>query len=363
MSKKHIMESLKKSLGDTLNEDVASEIAGHIDQLVSDRSAASSLKLSEQVKKLTATNKQLSRTVQTQQKEFKEEAQKFARDLAVGFAKKESILFEELNNYKQEAVQVISEVSEEYRNVIQEMVIQEANEYKGELEETMLSEAKQFRFKQEAALAEDVKAYQTDVLEKLDQFLEAEVTANIPKGIMEAAGKTQALEEIVEGVMTVFSEKSIQLDESSEKVLKDAKSEYSNLSESYNAKVKEAVSLTAKVRELEKDVKLTSLTEGMTAPQKKNVRKLLESASVGDVERRFETVKDLVIKESVGSRRKPTRVNKVAQTQPSKQATRQVEILEESIRNPIETKKPAPEVVEMDTWRKSLDRLQRRIQY
>ncbi len=360
MSKNAIMEAIKKSLGDTLNEDVASEVSKHIDQLVSDRSAAKTLELSEKVKKLSQENKSLKETITKQEKEFKEEAEKFATELAEAFAQKESILFEELENYKEETVKVIQEVSQEYRTAVENMVLQEANEYRTELEQVMIEAAKDFRLQQETALAEDVSAYQKDVLEKLDQFLEAELPNNIPDGLLEAVAKNKALEEIVEGVMGVFSEKSIKLDEASEKVLKDARSEYENLSESYNAKVKEAVSLTAKVRELEKEVKFQHLTEGMTSIQKKNARKLLENTTVSDIEKRFEGIKDLVIKESARPQN-PTRVKNVQEekVKPTAQAQKQLQNLKESIDNPQDTK-PSRSELEMAAWKKSLEKGLRR---
>lgn len=360
MSKQAIMEALKKSLGETLNEDVASEISSHLDQLVSDRTSAQTLELNEKVQKLVKENKLLKAAIRKQEAEFKEEAEKFAAELAEGFAQKESILFEEIENYKRETVNVIKEVSEEYRTKVEEMVAQEATEFRSLLENDMIEEAKNFRLVQEAALAEDVKTYQKDVLEKLDQFLEAEIPNNIPEGIMEAAAKNKALEEIVEGVMNVFGDKSIRLDEASEKVLKDAQKEYENLSESYNAKVKEAVALTAKVRELEKDNKIARLTEGMTIAQKKIARKLLESATASDVERRFESVKDIIIKESVKPTKKSilTEKAKVDNREQSKQVEKQLQNLRESAKP--EPKKKSGLEAEMESWKKQVDRTFRR---
>jgi hypothetical protein len=352
MSKTAIMEALKNSLGETLNEEVSNQISGYLDQLVSDRTSASTLELTEKVSKLVKENKLLRDSIKKQEHEFKCEAERFATELAEAFAQKESILFEEVENYKKETVKVVEEVSKEYRNEVETMVMEEFQEAR----QIMIDEAKNFRLSQEAALAEDVKAYQTDLLEKLDQFLEAEIPNNIPEGIMEAVAKNKALEEIVEGVMNVFSEKSIRLDEASEKVLKDARKEYEHLAESYNAKVKEAVSLTAKVRELDKENKISQLTEGMTIAQKKTARKLLESATSSDVEKRFESIKDLIIKESV----KPSTThtihesNKVVDKQQSKVVEKQIFNLRESV-------KPAPKKVsgleaEMESWKKQVDR-------
>lgn len=358
MSKKAIMEAIKKSLGDTLNEEVAEEISSYLDELVSDRAKASTLELEEQVEKLTKVNKSLKKKIQVQEKEFKNEAERFTQELAEAFAQKEAILFEELENYKEETVKVVEETAAAYRDAVEQMVIEESSLYKSELEKTMLESAKDFRLQQEAALAKDVDTYRSDVLGKLDEFLEAELPNYVASDIMEAAAKAEALEELTEGVVDVFKKKSINLDAVSAEALKEAHTEKESIAEAYNAKVKEAVALTAKVRELEKEVKITALTEGMTSPQKKRTRKLLEGASVADIERKFDAVKDYIIKESVAKPRKatpPARV--VKQEELNEEVKKQITKIEES-------NKPAKSTGfegEQEQWRRSLDRMNRRL--
>jgi hypothetical protein len=361
--KKAIMEALKKALGDSLNEDVANDISTYLDELVTDRAAASTDELAEQVKTLKKENAVLKKTVQTQESEFKSEAEKFASELSEAFAQKEKILFEELENYKAETVRVVEETASQYRAMVEEMVIAEASEYRTSLEQVMVESAKDFRLKQEAALAQDVSAYQTDLLGKLDEFIEAELPNSLPEGLIEAAAKASALESIVEGVVGVFDNNYIKLDESSVEALKEARSEQEQLAESYNAKVKEAVALTAKVRELEKEVKFNKLTEGMTQDQKKRAKRLLESASANDIERKFEGVKDFIIKESVtgSSKKKPVArrpQNESKKQQLTEHAQKQVEKIEESIQAPKEASTGFGN--EMASWRKSLDRMNRR---
>jgi hypothetical protein len=362
MSKQAIMETLKKALGESLTESAASEISSYLETLVADRANASSLSLQEQLaaaKKEAAAAKQ---KLSEQAAIFEKEAATFAGELAEAFTKKEKILFEELENYKEQTLKVVEQTSTEYREQVEKMVEEVSNEYRNALETEMVNEASNFRKSQEAALAKDVKAYREGLLEKIDQYLEAEIRNHIPEGIMEAAAKAKAYEGLVEGMVSTFSKNYIKLDSTGYEALKAAKKESESLAEQFNTKVKEAVSLTAQVRDLEKKVKFTALTEGMTQAQKSRAAKLLESASAVDIERKFDTVKDYIINESV----KQTTVQQhVATSRPqvpvkstiTESAKKQLEKIEEEVSSPTQTSGN----VQMESWKKSLDRMNRRV--
>lgn len=362
MSKQAIMETLKKALGESLSNEAASEISTYLDSLVSDRAKASTLSLQEQLdaakKEAAETKKKLSE----QSAVFEKEAETFASELAEAFAKKEGILFEELNNFKEQTLKVVEETSTEYRTQVEKMVEEVAADYRTQLETAMVEEAKNFRIKQEAALAEDVNNYRKDLLEKLDKYLESELPKHIPEGIMEAAAKASAYESLVEGMLNTFSKNYIKLDSTGYEALKATKKEYESIAEQYNAKVKEAVSLTAQVRDLEKKVKVGQLTEGMTQAQKSRAAKLLESATVNDVERKFDAVKDYIISESVKvapkspvatSTQPKVSVNKPVITESAK---KQMDKIQEQFSSTSTTDNP-----QMDQWKKSLNRMNRRI--
>jgi hypothetical protein len=365
--KKAIMEQLKKALGDTLNESVAENVSSYLDELVSDRAKAMNSEaqerieaLQEKVGQLSEANNALKEELKEQEEEFKAESEKFADELAEAFATKEKILFEELENYKDETVRVVEQTSAEYRAAIEQMVYEEAKNMRGSLEQVMTETAMEFRAQQEAALAKDVNAYTEDMLTKLDEYLEAELPEALPQGLIEAAAKAEALEGLVEGVIGLFNQNYIKLDESSVEALKEAKDERQQLSEAYNAKVREAVKLTAKVRELEKEVKFNKLSEGMTQDQKKRARKLLSEATAQNIETKFEGVRDIIINESVSAKKrvqapskKPTQNNR---QQLSEQAKRQVSQIEENIKNPPSNKPKSGFDAEMESWQKSLNR-------
>jgi hypothetical protein len=361
MSKQAIMETLKKALGESLSEAAASEISTYLDSLVTDRAKASTLSLQEQLDAAKKEAAEANKKLAEQAESFKKEAETFAGELAEAFKKKEEILFEELNNFKEETVKVVEETSTEYRTQVEKMVEEVAAEYRTVLETEMVEEAKNFRIKQEAALAEDVSKYRKDLLEKIDQYLESEIPKHIPEGIMEAASKAKAYEGLVEGMVNTFTKNYIKLDSTGYEALKAAKKDSESLSEQFNAKVKEAVTLTAQVRDLEKKVKIGQLTEGMTQAQKSRAAKLLESTSAVDVERKFDAIKDYIINESVKqpvqktvTAAKPQVVTKPVITEAAK---KQLAKIEEEVSSPAATSGGA----QMDSWKKSLDRLNRRI--
>jgi len=361
MSKQAIMETLKKALGESLSNEAASEISTYLDSLVTDRAKASTLSLQEQLDAAKKEAAEAKKKLEEQQETFQKEAELFAAELAEAFAKKEEILFEELNNFKEQTIQVVEQTSSEYRTQVEKMVEETAAEYRTVLERVMVEEAKNFRIKQEAALAEDVNKYRKDLLEKLDQYLESEIPKHIPEGIMEAAAKAKAYEGLVDGMLNTFSKNYIKLDSTGYEALKAAKKESESIAEQYNAKVKEVVSLTAQVRDLEKKVKLASLTEGMTQTQKARAAKLLESATASDIEKKFDAVKDYIISESVKAPAKPT-TQSVAPKAPAKpviteSAKKQMEKIEEMVSSSSTTSSNLP----MDSWKKSLDRMNRRI--
>jgi hypothetical protein len=361
MSKQAIMETLKKALGESLSNEAASDISTYLDSLVTDRAKASTLSLQEQLEAAKKEASEAKKKLAEQESTFEKEAESFASELAEAFAKKESILFEELNNFKEQTIQVVEQTSTEYRSQVEKMVEEVAAEYRTTLETEMVQEAKNFRIKQEAALAEDVNKYRKDLLEKLDQYLESELPKQIPDGIMEAAAKANAYESLVEGMLNTFSKNYIKLDSTGYEALKAAKKDSESLAEQYNAKVKEAVSLTAQVRDLDKKVKLAQLTEGMTQSQKARAAKLLESANASDVVKKFEAVKDYIINESVKAPQKqsaPAAAPKVP-TKPviTESAKKQLAKIEEEVSSPATTSSTP----QMDSWKKSLDRMNRRV--
>jgi hypothetical protein len=284
---------------------------------------------------------------------LKEAAHDLGHNMMVEFQEKETILFETVKEYQAATTEVLKETAKEYRTMLETEALEAAGEYKTFVESTAQEAAAEFKKLRQEADAQTLTKFKTDLIEKADQYMQAELTKTIPKNIFEAAAKAAALEPLVEGMIHIIEKHGISVDKTGFETLKAAREENVKLSDSFNAKAQENVKLGVRVKELEKKVKLTSLTEGMTQAQKSKAVKLLESCSVEELETKFKTIKDIIITESVKPRQVSTqeiqRTQEIAAT-----AQKQVDRIVESIN------KPAGEVSsDMATWTSNLDRMRR----
>lgn len=375
--KNQIIESFKKFLGEAMNDEVVSQISDHIDEIASTKAEEKIKELNKKIKekdellkKKEEEIRKLKAEIEENEKIFKEEAEEFAYEMAESFAIKEQIMFEEVENFKIETLKAIEESAAEYRQQVEKIVEDVANEYKTKIEEIALEEAKNFRIQQEAALAKDVESYRKELLDKIDQYLEAEIPKHIPQGLLEAAAKSKAYEGLVNGILETFSRNYIKVDSTGYEALKEAQKKVEAISEQYNAKVKEAVVLTAKVRDLEKKVKIAELTEGLTRKQKEKVVKLLENVHINDLENKFKDIIELVIQENAEpakvTSKQPFEVlseNKHFTNSPTRKTnenyvSKQLEIIESQ---GFGTSNGYVINEQIQQWKKTLDRLNKRI--
>ena len=299
-----VIQSIFDGFGQNiLTDESKQKISEMIDSLVETRVNAKTLELTEKVKELEESESVL----KEKEKILVEEAKNFARKLGNEFVERENVMFEEIENYRKQAEEIIIETCIEYRDKIEEISLEEAENCRLALENIVESEAGNYKKEQDAALAKEVKEFRESLVNKISEYMETELTKSIPQDIMEAAVENAAMRPLVEGMIATFGKNHIKLDSTSMDVIKEAKAEINKLTEAYNVKIKDNLKLSAKVRELEKTMKLESLTRGMTTPQKSKVFKLLESCSVDEIDNKFEQIKDIIITESV---RSPTRVSK-----------------------------------------------------
>lgn len=357
MSKEIAAEIFKGIDEKLISEDVKSKVIDMINKVVDTRSEAKSVDAVAKATQLEEENKRLKTEMDTLKQDIaekeaflKEAAADFGKQLAQDFKEKEAVLFESVKEYQEESTKVLRETAIEYKAMIEREALGAAEDYKSFIEQEVLSEAAEFKKMRQTADAETLEKFKTDLLEKADEYIKAELKKNIPEQIMEAAAKAAALEPLVEGMVSVIEKHGISVDKTGFETLKAAKQENQKLSEAFNAKVTDNVKLEARVKELEKTVKLGQLTEGMTQAQKSKAVRLLESASVEELEGKFKLVKDIIITESVKPKVVSTKETKPAVVEAAK---KQVEKIVESVT------KPTGSGSEMDGWSASLDRMRR----
>lgn len=295
-----------------VSEEMQKKVKSMIDELVNSRVAAKTtefdekekffMKEAEKMKTASAAKvKKIKQAYEAKEKILEEEAKIFSDKVLESLQKKENIMMESVEEYRQMAEKIVAEESLSYREMLESIVTEESTNYRTYLEEIALEEAMSYRTEQDAALANEVSTFKDQLVEQISNFMEAELTKNIPEEIMEAATKLSAYEPLVENIIDVFGKNYIKLDGTSYEVMKEARKENEELTESLNEKSKDVVRLRSEVKKLQKEMKVTKLTEGMTADQKAKTVKLLESCSVEDVDTEFNKVKDIIIEESVRS--------------------------------------------------------------
>jgi hypothetical protein len=317
-----------------VSEDLQEKVKGMIDDVVESRVAALSTEMEDkesfflkEAKKLksecAAKIKKIKESYDSKEKILEEEAKNFSAKVLKSLEEKEAIMVEEVNEFKAMAEQVVAEESKSFRDMTIEAVVEETTNYRNYIESIALEETMAYRKEQDAVLANDVSTFKESLVDQISEFMEAELTKSIPEEIMEAAVKVSAYEPLVESIVDVFGKNYIKVDNTSYEVIKEARKENEELAESLNEKSKDVVRLGAEVKKLEKDLKIYSLTEGMTAPQKAKTVKLLESCSVEDIDGEFNKVKDIIIEESVKAPKKTAKKKIVTEsnksvTKPSK---------------------------------------------
>lgn len=317
-----VLDKIFESIGLTENlksKEIQEQVSSIIEEIVKNRVEAIT---QESVEKETALLEKANHAAEELKKKediLAEEAKSFAASLQEEMACKEAIMLEEIGAFKKEVETVVSEEARIFREEIEKAVLEEAVEhrtavenilleeitnYKNLLEGVVLEEAQSYISGQEQQLAKEVSAFKESMVKKVGEYFESELPKRIPKNIMESAVKLSAYTPLIEGIIDTFGKNYVKLDSQSFDIIKEAKVENEKLSESLNAKTKDSVHLQAKVKDLEKKLKINELVEGMTVAQKGKTVKLLESCStIEEIADKFNNVKDIVITESVAPKK------------------------------------------------------------
>lgn len=322
-----IFEGLDKNLiSDELRQKVSEMIEGvvttRVEALTQELSQKEAIFIEEAGKiksEYEAKEKALLEQVAQKEKVLEEEAVAFAEKVATSIKEKESIMVEEVENYKTQVEQLVAEEASAYRDHLEAIIKEESENYRNYVESIALEEAGNHRTQQDAVLAKEVGEFKKEMVDKISEFFEAELVKNIPSEIMEAAVKLSAYEPLVENIIGVFSKNYIKLDTTSYEVIKEARKTNEDLTQSLNAKVKDNVRLGAKIKDLEKKSKISDLTEGMTLPQRNKAIQLLEGYNLEELDDKFAQVKDIIIESSVKNVETPKTEKAATSTKTTKQ--------------------------------------------
>lgn len=308
-----MVESLLKNIpANLLTEEVQKEVETQINEAVDARVEA---KLEVAKEELTAKETELTESFALKESELKAE-----------LAENERVLVEEAEKFKSELELAVIEETKSYKDRIESELAEETATYRSEVEAMVLEEAKELKARQDVALVEEVKKFREEMVEKVSDYIEAQLSEAIPTEMMEAAAQLEVYKPLVESMQQAFASNFIKLDSSSYNLIKEARDENEALKNEIQALTKSEIKLKKDMKNVERNMKVESITEGLTAKQKSRATKLLEGVDLEDIETRFETIRDVVIEESVAA---PAKTEAPA---------KKVEVLEESEAKVTKTK-------------------------
>ena len=315
---KSIIEALFEGLDKgVLNEDTKAKLTSIINETVDARVEAKEKLIKEEfeqkhktlLEEVEATKAKILKEAEENEKVFLEQAEKFKKEL-------EDTVVEETLKFKELKEAEVKAKIEEKDKEVAELI-------KG-LQQVTLEETKEYKLKQDTALVEDVKNFKAGLIDKVSDYLETKLSESIPAEIMESAAKVAVFEPLVTSIMEGFSKNYVKLDTTSYDVLKEAKAENAALESKLQEAAKLEVKLKKEIRDVNRQMKIKSLTEGLTQSQKDKAIKLLEGVELEELENRYGKIRDIIIESTI----RPT------QTKPVVQKT---EKLDESVKTPAST--------------------------
>lgn len=300
---KNVLEALLEGTdyAEVLTEQQRSKLTELINETVDARVVAKETLLEEEYKKKETA---LNEAVETEKQRLQAEAEE-----------NEKVLVEQAEAYKKEVAESAVRQTKEWKELAESKLAEKAEAHKTKVEELVFEQAKLYKEKKDAALVEEVKKFKGEMIEKTSDYLEAKLEDMIPGEILEAAAKLDVYEPLVSSIMESFSANFIKLDDSSYQLIKESTEKIDSLESALQDEKKKNITLAKEKREVERNVKIEAITEGLTSDQRTRAKKLLEGFDVDEIEARFTKVRDIILE----SDKKPAPKRKPAPKKTEKQ--------------------------------------------
>jgi hypothetical protein len=297
--KKNIIEVLLEGTDYTINDSQKEKLTTLLNEAVEAR--------------VTAKEKLLLEEFEAKEKTLKASLEEERAKLLKESEENEIALLEEAEAHKKRIEETVLSKVGEFRSKIEESANKSFSDMKAEFEAVLMEEAKEWKAKKDATLVEEVKLFKESMIQKVSDYLEAKFEKAIPGEVLESAAKLQVYEPLVKSLMESFAQNYIKLDDSSYMLIKESKETITRLEAELQSAKKEGISIAKQKREVERDLKISRLTEGLLENQKAKARKLLEGFDYEEVESQFNKIRDIIVESDI---RKPVVAPKAQQVVP-----------------------------------------------
>lgn len=165
----------------------------------------------------------------------------------------------------------------------------------------MMIEKKTAEIKEELIKEYDEKLskLETDIVEKLDVFLESEISSQIKPELFESVARTKVYEPIIEGIVKLFEEKYVALDTDGNTLVKKLEEDVSGLKKQLDEQISKNMESNKLLEKFAVSHLIGDKTKDLTESQVTKVKSFFESKSFDEVEEKIESFIDLIIESDV----------------------------------------------------------------
>lgn len=165
----------------------------------------------------------------------------------------------------------------------------------------MMIEKKTAEIKEELIKEYDEKLskLETDIVEKLDVFLESEISSQIKPELFESVARTKVYEPIIEGIVKLFEEKYVALDTDGNTLVKKLEEDVSGLKKQLDEQISKNMESNKLLEKVAVSHLIGDKTKDLTESQVTKVKSFFESKGFDEVEEKIESFIDLIIESDV----------------------------------------------------------------
>lgn len=141
---------------------------------------------------------------------------------------------------------------------------------------------------------EKLEELENTIVEKVDQFLEMEVTSQISDEMIEKVAINETFKPIVEGIQKLFEEKYVALDAEGNKILAETKAEVKELKDKLDEVYAEKLELSKLAENAAVQLKISEKTQDLTESQKQRVKVFFEDKSFDEVDSKIDSFIEMI---------------------------------------------------------------------
>lgn len=179
-----------------------------------------------------------------------------------------------------------------------EKIISLADEYSQQkIEEGVAAE-------KEALIAEYdsvIQEFESELVEKLDSFLDLEISSKISDEMLESIAINETYAPIIEGIKDLFEGKYVALDTDGESVVRAKTEEVENLEEKLSSSLADKIELKESCDALKAKLLISEQSMDLTESERARVSSFFEGKKLDEVESKVSDFVDMIVEQSADS--------------------------------------------------------------